>query len=223
MYPNDLLVDVGSAQFTDEGVRHLGALKNLTRLWLRSNALADQSIKHLKDLKRLQHLEVTVPTVNDRDVMILASFRELEILASKSGTQQPATGDVRNHPRLKSAFINGSRLSTDEVVKVIYTIPNLRYLDIGGNESLQHLVNQALARRRASRYKFTPAKDGKYELLVEVHSNADDVVSASLFVMANGDKEETIRRHCLNALANFPQRKLPSIINEELAKELDRL
>ena len=50
----------------------------------------------------------------------------------------------RDHPRLKSPFINGSRLSNDEVVKVVETLPNLKYLQIGGNESLQRAVNQAL-------------------------------------------------------------------------------
>jgi Leucine-rich repeat (LRR) protein len=143
---------IDSDRFTDEGVRHLGKAKNLKKLWLRSSSLNGKSVSHIKGLSQLQHLELTVPSVDDDDVRVLASFRDLEILALR----RPALTDqqfaaFRCHPRLKSAFINGSRLSNDEVVKVVETLPNLKYITIGGNESLQRAVDQALARRRASR------------------------------------------------------------------------
>lgn len=141
-----------SDRFTDEGVRHLKKAKNLKTLWLRSSSLSNRSVSYIRELSQLQQLELTVPSVDDDDVRVLASFRDLEILALR----RPALTDqqfamFRDHPRLKSAFINGSRLSNDEVVKVVETLPNLKSLQIGGNENLQRAVNQALARRQASR------------------------------------------------------------------------
>lgn len=145
-------LNIGSERFTDAGVLHLGKATNLKMLWLRSRLLSNKSIRHIKQLSQLQHLELTVPSVNDDDVQVLANFRELEILALRT----PALTDqqfamFRNHPRLKSAFINGSQLSHGEMMKVIQSIPNLEHLEVGGNAALQSQVSEALARKRASR------------------------------------------------------------------------
>ncbi len=139
-------LDIDSNRFTDEGVHHLEKATNLRKLWLRSSSLNDKSISHIQGLRQLQHLELTVPSVDDDDVVVLANFRQLETLILR----RPALTDqqfamFRNHPGLKSAFINGSKLSKNEAVEVIASLPNLRHLEISGSESLQRAVYQVLA------------------------------------------------------------------------------
>ena len=145
-------LNIDSKGFTDEGVKHLAHAKNLEMLWLDSDSLSPECVKSVAGLKRLRHLELTVPSIEDEGVHVLANLRQLEILALR----RPALTDkqfamFRNHPTLESAFINGSKLSEEEVVKVIGTLPKLGHLEVGSNNSLQIAVNQALTRRQASR------------------------------------------------------------------------
>lgn len=144
-------LNTGSDRFTDEGVKHLANAKSLEELWLRSRSLTAKSVRPVAGLARLLHLSLSVPSIEDEDVQVLANLRRLEILALR----KPALTDkqfamFRNHPTLESAFINGNKLSKDEVVKVIGTLTKLNHLSVG-SEDLQIAVKQALSGKRTSR------------------------------------------------------------------------
>lgn len=143
-------LDLGSEQFTDQGVRFLSRMENLEMLWLRSPKLTAGCVSSIKSLKRLHHLELTPSSVDDVGFKAIADLPKLETLVLR----KPAITDeqfrmLSNHPSLGSAFLNGSQLTPDLAMGVIRSLPKLHHIQIGGNEHLQTLANQEIARKRS--------------------------------------------------------------------------
>ena len=146
-------LDISSDKFSDRGVKHLSNAKNLRRLWLDSSSLSKACVEHVKGLRKLKHLELTIPTIDDGGVKVIASLRRLELLALR----QPALTNeqfaiFRDHPRLESAFINGTKLDDERTVELIGQIPNLSHLSVGSkNPDLQAAINGAILQKPNSR------------------------------------------------------------------------
>lgn len=143
-------VGLRSKGFTDRGVRHLVAAKQLERVSLASSSLTDACTDSIKSLPRLKELVITIPTISDRALRQIVSAPNLEILALR----EPLLTDeqfalIEGHPRLQSAFLNGSNLTEGKVIEVIRRTPALKHLTVGPDQSkLQLAVNRALQGRR---------------------------------------------------------------------------
>jgi hypothetical protein len=141
---------LNSKRFTDQGVRELTALKQLEQLSLSSGPLTDACAESIQKLKNLRHLDLPIKTIDDRALRQLASLSKLEILSLRG----PPLIDEQfallgNHPCLESAFLNGSQLTEAKVIEVIKTIPQLKHLQVGGDDApLQVAVNRALLGRQ---------------------------------------------------------------------------
>ncbi|MFK7817277.1 MAG: hypothetical protein AB8G99_01045 [Planctomycetaceae bacterium] len=142
-------LDVRSKQFTDKGVRLLSNMTKLEILWLASPKLTSECVSSIKSLKRLRHLELTPASVDDAGFKVIAELPKLEILAFR----KPALTDEQfamfaNHPSLQSAFLNGSKLSPENAMDVIHSLPKLQHISFGGNEQLQKLAEKELTHRK---------------------------------------------------------------------------
>ena len=67
---------------TDEGLKHLSNLENLTRLHLERTVVGDEGMAHLAGLTKLQYLNLYGTKVTDAGLARLGSMRELKKLLS---------------------------------------------------------------------------------------------------------------------------------------------
>ena len=147
-------LDLSSDKFTDLGIQHLSTAKNMEMLWIDSSALTSNCIESIASLQKLRHLELTVPAITDKEVQIIANLERLEIIALR----KPQLTDTQfqllaDHPELESGFLNGERMSIENTLKIIATIPTLKHLNVGSkNADLQAAVNRALKTRQTTNY-----------------------------------------------------------------------
>lgn len=99
-------------QVTDEGMRSIGRLTNLERLWLRNaHAISDVGVAHLKDLKKLRNFCLTYTRITDASLERLSHLRELAFLS-----------------------LDGNGI-TDAGLAHLSVLTELQHLSVGGGES----------------------------------------------------------------------------------------
>lgn len=141
-------LELHSQRFTDRGVQHLTAAKQLERLALESAPLTAACAESVQKLTRLRMLTLTFATLDDRAVRAIASLPNLEILAMrKPALTAEQFAFFSKHPRLQSAFLNCTQISEAKTIEVIKSMPKLAHLEVGPNAALQAAVNHELLGR----------------------------------------------------------------------------
>lgn len=141
-------LDLRSKRFTDRGVQHLTAAKQLERLALESTPLTSACAESVQKLTRLRMLTLSFPTIDEPAVRAIASLPNLQILAMrKPALTAEQFALFGKHAKLESAFLDCTQISEAQVIEVIQTMPKLRHLEVGPNETLQTAVNRELLGR----------------------------------------------------------------------------
>jgi len=94
------------AEYTDNGLRHLGDLHELQSLNLRGADVSDQGLEHLQGLRQLKHLTLDSPHITNAGLDHLKKLKNLNEL-SVSGTEVTEEGArhlLRSLPSLKRVF-----------------------------------------------------------------------------------------------------------------------
>ncbi|MCA9164670.1 MAG: protein kinase, partial [Planctomycetales bacterium] len=136
---------------TDDAVKHLGGLSQLTFLMVGFPLLTDNGIDRLTDNTTLKELWVVSPRFTDRIWVKLAAMEHLEsITISAAGSDQRMwlTGVgitvLRDHPKLKKLSIQSCKLS-DVGVREIGQLTQLEHLDLYNtslnDEQIRHLAD----------------------------------------------------------------------------------
>src|SRR5262245_32287155 len=84
-------IDMSVGGITDEKLKPIGNLKNLTMLYLNGTRVTDEGLKHLANLKSLKTLNLNSTDVSGVGLRNLANLRALTNL-SLSGTKITDTG-----------------------------------------------------------------------------------------------------------------------------------
>lgn len=74
-------VEFGNSDATDDDVRRLTALRNLTRLSLDVNPITDHSLEYVSRLRRLKYMSLSETAITDAGLERLHACRELEWLS----------------------------------------------------------------------------------------------------------------------------------------------
>lgn len=73
-------LDLSNSGITDEDLKSIGALSNLTKLNLHGNNISDDGVEHLLTLSRLQYLNLYGTKVTDRTIMHFSAMESLKRL-----------------------------------------------------------------------------------------------------------------------------------------------
>lgn len=74
------IVELGSSQVTDEGLKSLQAMTNLQKLYLENTKITDKGMDYLKGLPNLYYLNLYGTAVTDAGIQKLASLKNLKRL-----------------------------------------------------------------------------------------------------------------------------------------------
>ena len=142
-------LSVASPQFTNRGIKFISSARELRELSVASPKLTSACLDSIAQMKHLSSLELTVPSIDDDDAKTIASIAGLETLALRNLAMTNAQfGSFQNHSTLKSAFINGKKMTVENTLSVIKTIPHLKHLSVGSrNADLQAAVDQYMSRK----------------------------------------------------------------------------
>ena len=73
-------LDLSNSGITDEDLKSIGVLSNLTKLNLHGNNISDDGVEHLLTLSRLQYLNLYGTKVTDRTIMHFSAMESLKRL-----------------------------------------------------------------------------------------------------------------------------------------------
>ncbi|MGH7136861.1 MAG: leucine-rich repeat domain-containing protein, partial [Pirellulales bacterium] len=126
-------MDGDGANVTNEGLKTVGKLVNLSLLDLSGTKIAGEGLAHLKDLKKLKTLHLESTGVSEADLAYLEPFKSLEWL---SLYDEGRITDVaaKNLARLKSLrHLDVHFNVTDKGVASLATLPHLEMLALNGD------------------------------------------------------------------------------------------
>lgn len=127
--PQITWLDLSNARITNEGLKELSSLANLTRLRLDKTDITDESIASLQKLDKLEYLNLYGTTISDKALAKLAAFKGLQSVylwqtnVSESGVQSLQ----KQHPKLvintgwteATQKDTASKSNKDSVLKVV--------------------------------------------------------------------------------------------------------
>lgn len=149
--PNLKRLNLGSSQLTDNGVNFLKSLQKLEQLRIPNGNISCECIHSLIELDQLSELSLPIKSINDKNMSQLVKFQKLELLHMRYPRLSDSQfSELHGHPSLKSVFINGSQLTNKVALEVIKSMPNLSFIQIGENTSLQRQVNGYLRLKDSS-------------------------------------------------------------------------
>jgi uncharacterized membrane protein/mono/diheme cytochrome c family protein len=126
--PQITWLDLSNARITEEALKELSALTNLTRLRLDKTDITDESIAALQKLDNLEYLNLYGTTVSDKALAKLAGFKSLQSVylwqtnVSESGVQslqKQLPKLVINTGWTEASKPDTSAKSKDSVLKVV--------------------------------------------------------------------------------------------------------
>ena len=125
-----------STQATDEGMKYVGRLKGLERLYMwDARELGDYGVQQLARLHKLKYLHINGSRITDESLRVIGRLEQIEGL-SLQGNRFTDRGLVhlKNLKRLESLWIGtGETQITDQGLRIIARLPALKELDIQGS------------------------------------------------------------------------------------------
>jgi internalin A len=122
------------AHITNEGLRTVGKLTNLTSLDLSGTKITGEGLIHLKDLQKLKTLSLDSTDIAENDLAHLAPLQSLERLRlyTKHNTTDVAAAHLA---RLKSLRdLTDHLYVTDQGVALLASMPNLEDITLNGEQ-----------------------------------------------------------------------------------------
>jgi len=97
---------------------------------------------------------ITAPTITNEVVEKVSKLPELQILCLRNTPISDEQFAIfANHPKLESIFANGRNLTTEKVLQVIATMPNLEHMDLLEAKATQSAVTRFFAARKSASNK----------------------------------------------------------------------
>jgi hypothetical protein len=123
--PNLLLLSLGRAQVTDDGLRHLESMRQLEELWLHDNDITDAGLKHLEHLPNLRGVFLFYTKVTDQGLSRLGRMTRLERLWLH-GTQVSDAGLKHLHglTNLREMTLHDTKVTRHGVTELRRVLPN---------------------------------------------------------------------------------------------------
>lgn len=116
------------SMFTNEGLRHLGRMRNLENLAIAASGFTSEGIASLTRLLRLRSLNIMMPMADQETLRMLGSIKSLESLSLH--TDDPigisALNRLNGMPNL--AWLDVTHIKQDGEVLNLADLPRLRYL-----------------------------------------------------------------------------------------------
>ena len=107
-------LNLGRSAITDEGMKYLKPLTNLSKLHLEKTAVTDDGLAHLSDMERLEYLNLYGTTVSDNGLEHLKTLKTLKALYlwQSNATKEGASKLEMEIPGLETNL--GYELTADE-------------------------------------------------------------------------------------------------------------
>ena len=114
-------------KLTDEGLAHVGALKNIIRLNLRDTQVTSSGLAHLKGLTKLGRLHLERTGVDDTGIAHLAGLVSLEYL-NLYGTKitDKALVHLEGLKKLRQLYVWQTGVTDEGVARLAKALPELR-------------------------------------------------------------------------------------------------
>jgi hypothetical protein len=130
--PGLRVVSLTDARITDEGLRLLGEMPELTSLYLRNTAITDAGLVHLKGLKRLFLINLSDTAITDKGLEHIARMPQVTMLRL-DGTKVTDEGLGHLKPLKKLWVLGLDRTAiTDEGLAHLAGFDELDCLDLNG-------------------------------------------------------------------------------------------
>lgn len=112
-------------EVTDEGLRHIAEMTQLTTLSFQSTPVTDAGLEHLQELTRLHWLSLQHTQVTDVGLKCLAGLSQLESLWL-NGTQVTDAGleHLAGLTQLRDVYLPNTQVSDSGVKKLQQALPN---------------------------------------------------------------------------------------------------
>ncbi|MDP7010378.1 MAG: hypothetical protein QF685_03280 [Verrucomicrobiota bacterium] len=114
-------------ELTDEGLRHVAALKNVVVLNLRDTRITSAGLVHLKGLSKLRRLHLERTQIDDAGIGQLAGLGDLEYL-NLYGTKitDKALDQLVGLKNLKQLYVWQTKVTEAGIEKLKKTLPNVK-------------------------------------------------------------------------------------------------
>ncbi len=123
-------LDLDHTRFDDAGMKHLEAMKGLTRLYARDTLVTDEGLKSLRNLRGLMELDLYGANVTDKGVENLkglTALRRLNLLGTSVTDEGLAS--LGGMKQLEELNLYRTRI-TNAGVEALAALPELRELDV---------------------------------------------------------------------------------------------
>jgi hypothetical protein len=133
-------------QVTDEGLRHIGRMTDLEKLFIwDARSVTDAGIKHLSDLKKLQYIHISKSNLTDDSLALLSGLPKIEGLSlQQNHFSDEGLARLSGQDRLKRLHVGlGESRFTDAGLGHLKGFVKLETLDIQHSQvtarGLEHL------------------------------------------------------------------------------------
>jgi len=118
---------LGGRELTDEGLRHVAALKNVVVLNLRDTRITSDGLVHLKGLSKLRRLHLERTQIDDAGIGQLAGLADLEYL-NLYGTKitDKALDQLTGLKNLKQLYVWQTKVTEEGIEKLKKTLPGVK-------------------------------------------------------------------------------------------------
>lgn len=134
------------AQATDEGLKHVGKLTSLRRLFMwDAGAITDEGVAHLSELKKLEYLHLSNAKISDESLRVLAQLPKLHGLSLQGNLfTDGGIKNLRSMVQLRQLAVGlGGCNITDDGLVYLKNLKGLETLDLQKTEvtdaGLKHL------------------------------------------------------------------------------------
>jgi serine/threonine protein kinase len=127
-------IDLGTSLLvTDDGLKNLNGLTELTMLNLDSTKVSDEGLAHLKDLVQLNDLRLFGTKITDAGILHLKNMTQLSRLCLGGRLQitDASILQIRRFDQLKQLHLDTSKI-TDAALPLLRRLEHLELLDLGG-------------------------------------------------------------------------------------------
>jgi hypothetical protein len=126
-FPRLKLLLLQDTQATDDGLKFVGQLSQLERLYIwNGRSVTDEGVGHLKSLTKLNYLHLSQASITDEAISHLSEIPSLEGLSMQQNDfSDKALEYAARLPRLKSLIIDNGAQFTDEGMQHVRKMPRL--------------------------------------------------------------------------------------------------
>ncbi|HEV3343955.1 MAG TPA: hypothetical protein VG125_26510 [Pirellulales bacterium] len=124
-------------QATDEGLTHVGGLRDLEALYMwEASEVTDEGLAHLTGLHKLKHIHVGNSRITDKSLAVLSQLPALEYLALQGNRfTDSGLSSFRGNTVVHSLWVGrGPTDITDDGAAFLAEAPNLEEIDLQGTK-----------------------------------------------------------------------------------------